>query len=112
VSRIPQDGDFLRNVTPAFEDLRLITGKPYTPGANRWFRSSNIVDLMAHKRDRGLVEWNVRDPWAGLTVEDLRMPARQQPRYDRAWSPNVVALAAWRKVIWPGPAPTPPRSAA
>jgi hypothetical protein len=104
------DEAFLRAVTPSFEDWRRMTSKPYVPGQHRWFKAGNVADLMAHRRNRGLVEWRERDPPAGLMVEALLMPATPPAR--RSWPPGVVDLAARRRQkAWPGPTPTPPRNA-
>jgi hypothetical protein len=70
------DGSGLRVFVPAFEDLLSLTSRPYSPGQFRWFRATNIADLMAFRRNRGIKEWNERR-WAG----------------NRAWSPNVVDFA-------------------
>jgi hypothetical protein len=97
------DEAFLRAVTPPFEDWRRMTSKPHIPGQHRWFRSANVADLMTHRRNRGLIEWHERDPWAGLTVESLRIPATPPPR--RVWPSNVVDMTFRRgqKAIWPRP---------
>jgi hypothetical protein len=104
------DEAFLRAVTPSFEDWRRMTSRPYVSGQYRWFRAVNVSDLMAYRRHRGITEWHERDPWAGLTVADLRMPATPPPR--RAWPSNVVNLAARRRQGANLPWPTPPRTAA
>jgi hypothetical protein len=48
-SRTPEDEAYLRTVVPAFEDLRKMTSRPYSPGMYRWFRSENVVDLLVYR---------------------------------------------------------------
>jgi hypothetical protein len=58
------DGPGLRVFVPAFEDLLSLTSRPYSPGVWRWFRSPNVSDLVAYRRNQGGVEWNERR-WTG-----------------------------------------------
>jgi len=108
------DDAFLRAVTPSFEDLRRMTSRPYSPGQHRWFRTVNVADLIAYRRELGVKEWTEHDPGEGVTAESLRMPAISSTDFRRIWPANVVVLATYRrrKGRWLRPAPPDGHSAA
>ncbi len=47
--------DWLRQWTPPEEDRHLYTSRPWREGEARWFRSPNVIDLMAWRRRKRLI---------------------------------------------------------
>jgi hypothetical protein len=78
---------FLRTFSPCFEDRLMEVDRPYAPHQHRWFRTPNVVDLMAHRRRLGRHEWIDHTTWrAGVSFQFGRPPA------SRTWPSNVVDL--------------------
>jgi hypothetical protein len=53
VSGKDEDPDaFMRSITFPVEDRHLLTSAPWPEGGFRWFRSPNVVDLVARRRQQ------------------------------------------------------------